>query len=190
MLTANVPVEDPPATVTLPRTVAYEVLLDETEMVVPPLGARPLRVTGPVDVDPPMTVVGLRARPTRFAGLMVRLPTWLVPFNDPVMVTGVALATPVVPIVKVAVVAPPNTVTGPETVAFELLEVNVTDVPPTGAAPLSVTVPVADAPDITDAGAIETDVRAAGFTVKVEGIETPPCVAVIVTEVEAPTGIE
>src|SRR5437899_12551771 len=60
--TVKVAVLAPAATRTLAGTVAAAVLLLERVTVAPPVGAAPLSVTVPVDVLPPMTVVGLRLR--------------------------------------------------------------------------------------------------------------------------------
>ena len=51
----------PAATVTLAGTVAAEVLLLDKEITAPPAGAGALRVTVPVEVPPPTTLVGLKA---------------------------------------------------------------------------------------------------------------------------------
>lgn len=48
------------AIVTLAGTVATALLLLESEMTVPPLGAGPFRVTSPVEEAPPLTLMGLR----------------------------------------------------------------------------------------------------------------------------------
>ena len=74
VFTENVALVDPAATVTLDGTVA-EVLLLERLTVTPPLGAAPLRVTVPVEADPPVTLLGLSviAESTGDAGL------WTVP---------------------------------------------------------------------------------------------------------------
>jgi hypothetical protein len=58
VLTVNVELLAPAATVTLAGTVAVDVLLLERETVAPPAGADPLSVTVPVEGDPPVTLVG------------------------------------------------------------------------------------------------------------------------------------
>ena len=61
VLTVNVALLAPPATVTLAGTVAAVVLSLDRETAAPPLGAGPLSVTVPVDADPPVTLVGFSA---------------------------------------------------------------------------------------------------------------------------------
>ena len=61
VLTMNVALLAPAATVTLAGTVAVDVLLLERETAAPPLGAAALSVTVPVEVYPPVTLVGLSA---------------------------------------------------------------------------------------------------------------------------------
>jgi len=58
VFTGNVALVAPAATVTLDATVA-EALLLERFTVAPPLGAAPLRVTVPVEGDPPVTRLGV-----------------------------------------------------------------------------------------------------------------------------------
>lgn len=60
VLTVNVPLVYPAMTVTLDGTVAADALLERLTTA-PPLGAGPLRVTVPVEEDPPLTLVGLTA---------------------------------------------------------------------------------------------------------------------------------
>jgi hypothetical protein len=58
VLTVNVALLAPAATVTVAGTVAVDVLLLERETTEPPVGAGPLSVTVPVEGDPPVTLVG------------------------------------------------------------------------------------------------------------------------------------
>ena len=60
VLTVKVALVLPAETVTLDGTVATDVLLLESETVAPPEGAAALRVTVPVELFPPLTVVGFR----------------------------------------------------------------------------------------------------------------------------------
>ena len=85
------------------------------------------------------------------------------------------LGTTVVFIVKVALVAPLNTVTLARTVATEVLSlVSVTAVPPVGAGPLKVTVPWEVVPPKTVVGLSESESRAGGVTVRVAVLGGPP----------------
>ena len=84
------------------------------------------------------------------------------------MVTGVKAATAEVVIVKFALVEPTGTVTEAGTVAAAvLLLVRLTGIPPTGAGPVSVTVPVEFVPPCTVAGLTLTELRAGGVTVSI-----------------------
>ena len=83
------------------------------------------------------------------------------------IVTVLVNVTVLVLTVKVAVVEPADTVVLKGTVATPvLLLVSVTTVPPDGAGPFRVTVPVEVPPPFTDVGFSETDVRVAEVTVK------------------------
>jgi hypothetical protein len=62
VFTANVALVAPAATVTLAGTVAAGMLL-ERDTVAPPYAPGPLRVTVPVEGDPPVTLLGLSDRP-------------------------------------------------------------------------------------------------------------------------------
>ena len=156
-------------------------------MTIPLAGAAPLSVTVPVEEDPPKTEVGDSERLTSVTGFRVRVAVSEVPFKVAVIVALVVVATPVVVMVKVAVVAPAATVTVDGGTALVTLEPNETTVPPVGAAPLSVTVPVEEVPPWTDVGATVTLVRAAGLMVSVAFCETPPCVPVMVAKTALPT---
>ena len=61
VLTVNVALLAPAVTVTLAGTVAAVVLSLDRETAAPPLGAGPLRLTVPVDGDPPVTLIGFSA---------------------------------------------------------------------------------------------------------------------------------
>jgi hypothetical protein len=58
LVTVNVALVAPAATVTLVGTLAAPLSLESTTCA-PPLGADPLRVTVPIEEDPPVTLVGL-----------------------------------------------------------------------------------------------------------------------------------
>jgi len=60
VLTAKFALVFPAGTATLDGTVATEVLLLESVTIAPPEGAAAVRVTVPVELFPPLTVVGLR----------------------------------------------------------------------------------------------------------------------------------
>ncbi len=59
VVTVNVALVNPAATVTLAGTCATVVLLLDSETLAPPLGAALLKVTLPVAELPPVTIVGL-----------------------------------------------------------------------------------------------------------------------------------
>ena len=61
VLTVNVALLAPAATVTLAGTVAAVVLSLDRETAAPPLAAGPLRVSVPVEGDPPVTLIGFSA---------------------------------------------------------------------------------------------------------------------------------
>ena len=109
-----------------------------------------------------------------------------------VIVTGVDVATTLVPIANVAVVAPCATVTFTGTVATDvlLLESDTAN-PPDGAAAVSVTVPCDPFPPATDVGLTDTSESAAGGGTVVTGNVavrvTAPALAVIVTDVDVVT---
>jgi hypothetical protein len=80
VVTANVALEFPAATVTEEGTVAADVLLLDKDIVTPPAGAALLRVTVPVEPAPPDTDVGLRLTELNAtAWVTVRGAVWLVP---------------------------------------------------------------------------------------------------------------
>ena len=180
----------PGATVTLAGAWAAAVLLLESVTTAPPTGAGPLNVTVPVEESPPTTDVGLRLTDVRVAAVTVKVVVRVTVLYSAEIVTEVLLATGLVVMVKVAVVAPAATVTlaGAWAAAVLLLE-TVTSAPPTGAGPLNVTVPVEDTPPSTDVGLRVTDVRVAAVTVRVVVRVTLLYSAEIVTEVLLATGL-
>ena len=79
VVTVNVAVVLPAATVTLAGTCAAEVLLLASAMAAPPDGAAPLNVTVPVDELPPTTVPGLSVTEESAGGFTVSAADWVVP---------------------------------------------------------------------------------------------------------------
>ena len=78
VLTGKVALVAPAATVTLPATVAAELLLDSVTGA-PPAGAGPLSLTVPVELLPPVTVVGLTLSELGMGGITVSEAVWLAP---------------------------------------------------------------------------------------------------------------
>jgi hypothetical protein len=68
VLTVNVALVAPAATVTLDGVLAAAVLLLESATVAPPAGAAPLSVTVPVEEFPPVTLVGFNESDERVGG--------------------------------------------------------------------------------------------------------------------------
>jgi len=161
VVTEKVWVVAPAGTVTVAGTTAAALLLVRLTTS-PPEGAGPLKVTVPVAVFPPTTgpVKLIDARVATGAPAMrVSVAVSLTPAAEAVTVTGVVTATPVDVIVKGALMAPAGTVmvAGTMTAGLPLLRDTLT--PPSGAAMLSVTVPVAEPPPATVAGAMLSPVR-------------------------------
>src|SRR5262249_6275190 len=125
-------------------------------------------------------------------GFTVSVAVWLTPPKLPPMVTDVAAVTPVVVILKLALVAPAATVTLAGTPATVVLLLDsVTTAPLAGAAEVKLTVPVLPAPPATLAGlTVSVDKVGAGgtgFTVNTAVRVTPPKLAEMVGAVEAVT---
>jgi hypothetical protein len=133
--------------------VATPVLPDEKVIDVPPDGASPVSVTVAVAEDPPETEMGESTKVPIFATQTVRV--WVTGVVDPthaLIVEELVAFWPVVVMVKVAVVAPAATVTVAGTVAHAAEELRLTEVPPVGAWPVRVTVPVDVWPPFTPVG--------------------------------------
>src|SRR3989449_6825941 len=111
----------PAGTVTLPGTVAAGLLLDSVTCA-PPAGAGPSSVAVPVELLPPVTVVGFTPSEERRTGcgVTVRVAGRVTPLYTAEMVTGVDAATLLVVTVNVVLVAPAGTGTLPGTVAAVL----------------------------------------------------------------------
>src|SRR5688572_1343135 len=75
VVTVNVALVEPAATVTVPGTVAADVLLLVRETTAPPDGAAAVSATVPVDGLPPVTVDGLTLTALRLAGAAVPVCT-------------------------------------------------------------------------------------------------------------------
>src|SRR3989442_7610816 len=168
VVTVNVTLVAPAGTVTLAGTVAAVLMLDCVTCA-PPAGAGPSSVAVPVELLPPVTVVGLSAsEERRAAGFTVSVAVRVTPLYTAEMVTGVDAATALVVIVNVVLVAPAGTVTLAGTVAAALLLVDIATCAPAGAGPSSVAVPVELLPPVTVVGlSASEERRAAGFTVSV-----------------------
>lgn len=129
---------------------------------------------------PPWTETGFTDTLSSVAGVIVRVADWV---EDPIAAEIVALTfaeTADVLIVNVAVADPAATVTVAGTEADALLDVKFTTVPPFGALPVSVTVPVEGLPPGTDVGERVMLLTPAGLIVRVAVTEVLPSEAVIV----------
>lgn len=100
----------PAATVTLAGVVA-DALSSDSVTVAPPTGAGLDSVTVPVELEPPVTVVGFILTAVTPGGFTARFADWVTPLKDAEIVTGVAVATDEVVRLKFAVVFPAGTVT-------------------------------------------------------------------------------
>jgi hypothetical protein len=169
-------------TVTLDGTVATDVLLLDRLTLAPPEGAAPVNVTVPVELFPPLTLVGFSVSDESvtlpLAGVIVSDAFCELLPRVAVITAVVVLVTDVVVTGKFADVEPPGTVTVLGTLALELLLLKLTTLPPDGAAELNVTVPVELFPPTTLVGFNVTEEivgpELPGFTVKlVETVAVP-----------------
>jgi len=152
-------------TVVLGTTAEVDVL--ESETVTPPEPAGPLSVTVPVEAFPPVTLDGLNVSKFIERGRTVIVAFWFVPAKVAVIVGVALVVTVVVAILKLAEPYPAGTTTLDGTVAAELFDARLTVVPPDGASPFRVTVPVDGNPPTTVLGAMVSEERGAGVTVSV-----------------------
>jgi len=197
VVTVKLALDEPAGTVTLAGTlVAVEFSLSDT--TAPPLGAGPLKVTVPVDELPPVTLVGLTETDDNDAEggggggpcVTVISVNWNAPSIAAESCTVVVWLGNV-ETVKVALVAPPGTVTLDGTLAERGRKLwRLIATPFGGAGPPSLTVPVADAPPTTLVGLTVSDVSggSVGYNVSSREMVTPPPVTEIVIAVGALTG--
>jgi hypothetical protein len=158
VLTAKVKLVAPAGMVTLAGTLATAVLLLERVTRAPPVGAGPLSAKVPLEGDPPITLFGLsvsevRVGPEAGGGVTVRDAVRVTPAWEAEIVTDVELATAIVVTWNVPIAVPAGMVTLAGTVAADVLLLErETTVPPAGAGPLRVTVPVDGLPPFTLVG--------------------------------------
>ena len=164
LVTVKFAVVAPAATFTDAGTVAAAVLLLDNVTISPPVGAGAVKVTVAVEFAPPATDVGFRDNERTPGGLT---DNWAVavPFSVAVIVGVTVEVTAIVLTVKLAVVAPPGTVTEVPTTAAALLLDSPTATPAAGAALLNVTVPVEELPPRTLVGLRVTETTEGATTV-------------------------
>lgn len=185
LVTLKVAEAEPAGTVTLPETVATEVLLLARVTSVPPAGDGPVRVTVAVDDAPPITAVGFSTRDDGVTGtgVTVRVAVRTVLLKEADSVAEVLAVTTLVETGNVAEVAFTATATFWGTWAVRLSLESATTMPPIGAATLRVTVPVAGLPPMTVAGFTETAAMVTGSTVSVANRLFPRYMATILAEI-------
>jgi len=147
--TVKVAVLAPAATVTETGTLATAALLDESVTTLPPVGALLESVTVPVVVPRLTTEVAANVTLAIFGPRMLSVDLSLTPYTVLEITALASLLTPFVVTVNVAVIAPAGIVMLEPTIALRLDEANVTTVPPTGAGPEIIKVPVVDVPPTT-----------------------------------------
>ena len=159
VVTVKVALVAPLGIVRLAGTVAAPVLLLEREMTAAPLGAGPLKVTVPVEVPAPATLLGfsvseVRVAPEMGVGVTVSVAfCGVAPAREAEILTVVEVVTAMVVTGNVPTVPPAATITLEGTVATDvLLLARETTVPPAGAAVLIVTLPVDGFPPLTLVG--------------------------------------
>lgn len=165
VVTVNVANVEPAAIVTEVGTVAVEVLELARKTGTPPVGAAAEIVTVPVTLLPPTTVAGASVRPVGSGAVAVSEALLVEVPRLAVTVVPTSLPTATVVAVNVAVEAVAGTVTEAGTVIVVLEDARVTTVPPVGAGPLRVTVPVDACPPATTEGLKAID-RTTGDAVK------------------------
>jgi hypothetical protein len=173
----------PAGTVTIAGTVAEgELLARRTGQ--PPTGAEAEMVTVPVAELPLITELGLNVTEVTCGERTCRSVESPTPSADAPITTASLAATELVPITKLALSAPPGTVTvAGRCTMLELLSEILTDNPAEGATPFRLTVAVVDSPPRTELGASVTSASVAGVIERVAFFEVVPNLAVILAEV-------
>lgn len=156
VVTVNVAVVAPPATVTLAGTCAALVSLLDRLTAAPVDGAAELSVTVPVELTPPCTLAGFNVTDAMPGGVTVNV-VLTVPFRVALMLTCVEVPTGTVVRLNVAVEEFAATVTFAGTEASELLLLLKVTVVDDVAGAVKVTVPLEELPPATDAGFAATD---------------------------------
>jgi len=182
VVTVKVAVVVPAATVTdAANCTEGSLLLSIT--AVPPEGAAAESVTVPSEEFPPATEVGLSTKLTTVGeGTTTSVAVCIMAFIVAVIVAVTCIATTDVMAVKVVLLVPAGTVTLAGTVTAGSLLASATVLPPGGAGPESVTVPMDGWPPSTGEALNTTLLTVnplAGFTVSV-AVCVPPSVAVMV----------
>ena len=154
-MTAKVAEVEPAGTTTDAGTTALA-RFDVRVTTAPPAGAGPVKVTVPVEVAPPATLVGDTLIVDSFEAATSRVLVFVVEPNVAEMVTVSFDACALVAILNVAVVLPAGTVTVAGSVTSEALELRAMMAPPEGATPVSVTVPTEGEPPMRELGASES----------------------------------
>jgi len=178
VVTVKVAVLEPAVTVTEAGTDAAA-LSELSVTAEPPVGALPVRVTVPVELLLPITVVGLSETPDTPGGVIVRGAVREPTASVSLIFAVVLAATGVVVTVNVAVVLPEVIVRLLGTVAAALSEDSVTGQPAVGALPVRVRVPVEVLPPTTEVGARAMVLTFGALTVRFAVVGFPVTVAVM-----------
>jgi len=184
----NVAVVAPAAMVTDAGGVVCE-LEAERLTTMPPVGAALLIVTVPVVLLPPRTVVGFNVKPVSTGALTAKVAVAVAEPVVAVIVSDLLADTATVVAVNVPVFCPAAIVIDAGTVAEASLDDSVTVIPPVGAMPVKVAVPVEETPPPTVAGLSATVVITGVLIVSVAVSGFPSLVAVIVAVALAVTAV-